>query len=164
MLGSYSVYALQTVRTTPSLLDSLSRPVEAASQRHRMCLQILSTMLASDVTILQMLGASWACRIASPGTAELDRARATFRHNKWTSEHLMSALMRGAEERQGEHVQRYLDVQIETMRLNAREEDSERAHAVALGFAPDPPERLAAQAPACRWQLRACLIQRNQIA
>jgi hypothetical protein len=139
MLGSYSVYALQMVRTTPSLLDTC-RTSEAASQRHRMCLQILSTMLASDVTILQMLGASWACRIASPGTAELDRARATFRHNKWRSEHLMSALRRGVKERQGEHVQRYLDVQIETMRLNAREEDSERAHAVALGFAPDPPE------------------------
>jgi hypothetical protein len=139
MLGSYSVYALQTVSTTPSLF-SACRDVEEASQRHRMCLQLLSTMMASDITILQMLGASWTCRIASPGTAELDRARATFRLNKWTSDHLMSALRRGVKERQGEHVQRYLDVQIETMRLNAREEDSERAHAVALGFAPDPPE------------------------
>jgi hypothetical protein len=139
MRGEYTSYALRMISTSPSVLEAC-RHSEAASDRHRICLQILSTMMASDTEILQMLGASMTCRIASPSSADLDEARATFRRVDWISEHLLGALQRMAQEGQTEAMQRYLHLELEMMGRHAREEDSRRALVAALGLAADPPD------------------------
>lgn len=139
MLGNYTGYALRMLSGAPSVLEAC-RYSEAATDRHRMCLQILSTMMASDAEILQMLGASLTCRIASPGSADLDQARAAFRRVDWTSESLLGAIQRMAQEGQTEALQRYLDLELEMMSRHAREEDSRRALVAALGLAVDPPD------------------------
>lgn len=139
MLGNYTGYVFRMINTAPSVL-AVCRDSKSPDDRHRVCLQILSTMMASDTEILQMLGASLTCRIASPGSAELEQARAKFRRVDWMSEHLLSEMERAAQEGHTEAMQRYLDLELEMMRRHAREEDSRRALVLALGVAADPPD------------------------